>query len=149
MIEETKMATKCFLSGKKPVTLKKKVSHSHIRTNRKVRPNLQTVTILVGNNKKKVKVSTKMIKKGKTIGLKITKQQYKAAKRSATGLLGKSGLNNEDRSHTAVFFYPFPFASNRSIIFLICPLLRIQTNISLSTRRESRKSIVLHRKYQS
>tara|TARA_E500000331_G_C17036445_1_gene617548 strand:- start:356 stop:601 length:246 start_codon:yes stop_codon:yes gene_type:complete len=81
------MATKCFLSGKKPVTLKK-VSHSHIRTNRKVRPNLQTVTILVGNNKKKVKVSTKMIKKGKTIGLKITKQQYKAARRSATGLLG-------------------------------------------------------------
>lgn len=81
------MATKCFLSGKKPVTLKK-VSHSHIRTNRKVRPNLQTVTILVGNNKKKVKVATKMIKKGLTIGLKITKQQYKAAKRSASGLLG-------------------------------------------------------------
>ena len=81
------MASKCFLSGKKAVTLKK-VSHSHIRTNRKVRPNLQTVTIMVGNQKKKVKVSTKMIKAGKTIGLKITKQQYKAAKNNPGGLFG-------------------------------------------------------------
>lgn len=80
------MASNCFLSGKKPRVLKK-VSHSHIRTNRKVRPNLQTVTILVGNNKKKVQICTKMIKKGKTIGLKITNQQYKAAKRSKAGLL--------------------------------------------------------------
>jgi|GEM_PF-930369 len=79
------MATRCFLSGKKPVMLKK-VSHSHIRTNRKVRPNLQTVTITVGNNKKKVKVCTKMIKAGKTIGLRITNKQYKAAKRSRAGL---------------------------------------------------------------
>ena len=81
------MAKRCFISGKKPRVLKK-VSHSHIRTNRKVNPNLQTVTIVVGNNKKKVRVSTKMIKKGLTLGLKLTTQQYKQAKRSPQGLLG-------------------------------------------------------------
>ncbi|MBT3786076.1 50S ribosomal protein L28 [bacterium] len=81
------MAKRCFLSGKRPRVLKK-VSHSHIRTNHKVNPNLQTVTIQVGNNTKKVRVCTKMIKKGKTIGLKLTTQQYKAAKRSPQGLLG-------------------------------------------------------------
>ena len=58
-----------------------------------------------------------MIKKGKTIGLKITKQQYKAAKRSATGLLGKSGLNNEDRSHTAAFFFHFPSVKSLNNLF--------------------------------
>jgi large subunit ribosomal protein L28 len=80
------VARRCFLSGKKAVVLKK-VSHSHVRTNKRFKPNLQTVTITVGNNKKKVKVCTKMIKKGKTIGLKLTTQQYKAAKRSQSGLL--------------------------------------------------------------
>ncbi len=77
------MASKCFISGKKPVVLKK-VSHSHRRTNRRVKPNLQTVTIMVGNNKKKIKVSTKMIKAGKTVGLRLTQQQYKAAKRAGS-----------------------------------------------------------------
>jgi large subunit ribosomal protein L28 len=81
------MARRCFLSGKKAVTLKR-VSHSHIRTNHKFKPNLQTVTILVGNNKRKVKVCTKMIKAGKTIGLKITSKEYKRAKRSESGLMG-------------------------------------------------------------
>ncbi|MBW7877199.1 MAG: 50S ribosomal protein L28 [Candidatus Cloacimonetes bacterium] len=77
------MASKCFISGKKSVVLKT-VSHSHRRTNRRVFPNLQTVTIMVGNNKKKVKVCTKMIKAGKTVGLRLTHQQYKAAKRAGS-----------------------------------------------------------------
>jgi large subunit ribosomal protein L28 len=84
------VALRCFISGKKPVVLKK-VSHSHVRTNKKVKPNLQTVTIMVGNNKKKVRVCTKMIKKGKTIGLRLTKQQYKQVKRSPEGLSAAVG----------------------------------------------------------
>lgn len=73
------MALRCFISGKKTVVLKK-VSHSHVRTNKKVKPNLQTVSIIVGNNKKKVQVCARMIKKGKTTNLRLTMQQYKQMK---------------------------------------------------------------------
>ena len=79
------MPKKCFLSGK-GTKVGKNVSHSHRRTNRKVKPNLQKVTITVGNNKKRVRVSAKLIKKGKTIGLKVSMKAYKAAKRSGKGL---------------------------------------------------------------
>lgn len=81
------MARRCFLTGKGPRT-SKSVSHSHRRTNRKLKPNLQKVTIMVGNNKRKVKVSAKMIKKGATIGLRISKKAFRRAKRSTKGLNG-------------------------------------------------------------
>jgi len=79
------MPRRCLLTGKGTRSTKQ-VSHSHRRSNRTVKPNLQRVTIMVGNNKKRIKVTAKMIKKGATIGLRLTHKAYKKAKAALKGL---------------------------------------------------------------
>ncbi|MFN8016296.1 MAG: 50S ribosomal protein L28 [Acidimicrobiia bacterium] len=57
------MSGVCQVTGKRPVT-GKNVSHSHIRTNRWFRPNLQTKRFFVPSENRfvKLRVSTKGIK---------------------------------------------------------------------------------------
>jgi large subunit ribosomal protein L28 len=58
------MAWVCDVCGKKPST-GYTVSHSHRKTKRRWKPNLQTVTVGAENGNKRIKVCTKCLKAGK------------------------------------------------------------------------------------
>ncbi|HNR63588.1 MAG TPA: 50S ribosomal protein L28 [Thermotogota bacterium] len=58
------MAWVCEVCGKKPST-GYKVSHSHRKTKRRWKPNLQTVTVGSETGNKRIKVCTKCLKAGK------------------------------------------------------------------------------------
>jgi large subunit ribosomal protein L28 len=60
------MARKCDICGKGPMT-GNNVSHAHNLTKRKFYPNLQTVRVEGFGRKKKIKVCTECIKKGKVV----------------------------------------------------------------------------------
>ncbi|MDO4540704.1 MAG: 50S ribosomal protein L28 [Syntrophomonadaceae bacterium] len=55
---------KCEICGK-GVTFGKKYSHSHIRTNRQWKPNIQRVKAIVDGSPKKVYVCTRCLRSGK------------------------------------------------------------------------------------
>lgn len=55
---------KCEICGK-GVTFGKKYSHSHIRTNRQFRPNVQRVRVLVEKTPTKLYVCTRCLRSGK------------------------------------------------------------------------------------
>ncbi len=64
------MASVCDLCGKKP-GVGMSVSHSHVRTKRRWRPNIQTVRAAVkGRRSRKVDVCTSCLKAGKADALK-------------------------------------------------------------------------------
>ncbi len=58
------MAWICAVCGKKPST-GNKVSHSHRKTKRRWKPNLQNVTVGSETGNKRIKVCTKCLKAGK------------------------------------------------------------------------------------
>ena len=60
------MAVKCDICGKKPM-VGNNVSHAHNKTRRRWLPNLQTVRISHGGNRKKARVCTQCIRSGKTL----------------------------------------------------------------------------------
>jgi large subunit ribosomal protein L28 len=55
---------KCEICGK-GVTFGKKYSHSHIRTNRQWKPNVQRVRVLDNSTPKKMYVCTRCLRSGK------------------------------------------------------------------------------------
>lgn len=55
---------KCEICGK-GVSFGKKYSHSHIRTNRQWKPNVQRVRVLDDNTPKKMYVCTRCLRSGK------------------------------------------------------------------------------------
>jgi len=55
---------KCEVCGK-GVTFGKKYSHSHIRTNRQWKPNVQRVKVVVEGTPKKMYVCTRCLRSGK------------------------------------------------------------------------------------
>ncbi|MEQ8200795.1 MAG: 50S ribosomal protein L28 [Syntrophomonadaceae bacterium] len=55
---------KCEICGK-GVTFGKKYSHSHIRTNRQFKPNVQRVKVLVEKTPTKLYVCTRCLRSGK------------------------------------------------------------------------------------
>ncbi|MEA1961070.1 MAG: 50S ribosomal protein L28 [Bacillota bacterium] len=55
---------KCEICGK-GVTFGKKYSHSHIRTNRQWKPNVQRVKVVVDGTPKKIYVCTRCLRSGK------------------------------------------------------------------------------------
>lgn len=55
---------KCEICGK-GVTFGKKYSHSHIRTNRQWKPNVQRVKVVVDGTPKKMYVCTRCLRSGK------------------------------------------------------------------------------------
>ncbi|MDD4774933.1 MAG: 50S ribosomal protein L28 [Syntrophomonas sp.] len=55
---------KCDICGK-GVTFGKKYSHSHIRTNRQFKPNVQRVRVLVEKTPTKLYVCTRCLRSGK------------------------------------------------------------------------------------
>ena len=58
------MASVCEICGKKPC-FGKQVSHSHLRTNRRWKPNIQRVRAVVGKSTKRMNVCTGCLKAGK------------------------------------------------------------------------------------
>lgn len=58
------MANVCAICGK-GVRVGMSVSHSHIRTKRRWKPNLQKVKVLVDGAPKRIKVCTSCLKSGK------------------------------------------------------------------------------------
>lgn len=58
------MSKVCDVCGKTP-KFGKSISHSHIRTNRRWLPNIQTVRAVVGGATKRLNVCTSCIKAGK------------------------------------------------------------------------------------
>ncbi len=54
---------KCAITGKH-TSFKKQVSHSHTKTSRIVKPNLQTVRVNINGTHKKIKVSARALKSG-------------------------------------------------------------------------------------
>lgn len=58
------MAQVCDVCGKSP-RFGKSVSHSHVRTNRRWTPNIQTVRALVNGGVKRLRVCASCIKAGK------------------------------------------------------------------------------------
>ena len=57
------MSKVCEICGKHPVA-GRSVSHSHRTVNRKFRPNIQRVTIVMNGHAKKMNVCTTCLKKG-------------------------------------------------------------------------------------
>lgn len=55
---------KCDICGKS-VTFGKQYSHSHIRTNRPWKPNVQNVRVLVNGRPMKLKVCTRCLRSGR------------------------------------------------------------------------------------
>lgn len=55
---------KCEICGK-GVTFGKKYSHSHIRTNRQWKPNIQRVKVIVDQTPTKLNVCTRCLRSGK------------------------------------------------------------------------------------
>lgn len=55
---------KCEICGK-GVTFGKKYSHSHIRTNRQWKPNIQKVKVIVDGSPKRIYVCTRCLRSGK------------------------------------------------------------------------------------
>ncbi len=55
---------KCEICGK-GVTFGKRYSHSHIRTNRQFKPNVQRVKVLVEKTPTKLNVCTRCLRSGK------------------------------------------------------------------------------------
>ncbi len=49
----------------KSVTFGKKYSHSHIRTNREWKPNVQRVKVLINGSPQKISVCTRCLRSGK------------------------------------------------------------------------------------
>lgn len=49
----------------KSVTFGKKYSHSHIRTNRVWKPNVQKVRVMINGSPKKINVCTRCLRSGK------------------------------------------------------------------------------------
>lgn len=58
------MARKCDICGK-GVTSGMQVSHSHIRTKRQWRPNIQKVRAIVDGTPRKINVCTRCLRSGK------------------------------------------------------------------------------------
>ena len=58
------MARKCDICGK-TITFGNTISHSHIKTRRSWKPNLQRVTVTVNGKKKRLRVCARCLKKGK------------------------------------------------------------------------------------
>lgn len=58
------MSAVCDVCGRKP-QFGKSISHSHVRTNRRWTPNIQTVRTVVNGTPKRLKVCTSCIKAGK------------------------------------------------------------------------------------
>jgi large subunit ribosomal protein L28 len=58
------MARKCEICGKGPQS-GSRISHAHNVSNRKFYPNLQNVHVLVGGQKKKMRVCTRCIRSGR------------------------------------------------------------------------------------
>ncbi|MFH1454326.1 MAG: 50S ribosomal protein L28 [Armatimonadota bacterium] len=58
------MAKKCEICGKGPAT-GTAVTHSNIKTKRRWLPNLQTATLIIEGQKKKMKVCTRCIRTNK------------------------------------------------------------------------------------
>lgn len=55
---------KCEICGK-GVTFGKKYSHSHIRTNRQWKPNIQKVKVIIDGSPKKIYVCSRCLRSGK------------------------------------------------------------------------------------
>ncbi|MGI6413924.1 MAG: 50S ribosomal protein L28 [Syntrophomonadaceae bacterium] len=55
---------KCDICGK-GISFGKKFSHSHIRTNRQWKPNVQRVKVLINGTPKKLYVCTRCLRSGK------------------------------------------------------------------------------------
>ena len=55
---------KCEVCGK-GVTFGKKYSHSHIRTNRQWKPNIQRATVNINGNPKQISICTRCLKSTK------------------------------------------------------------------------------------
>ncbi|MEQ8236638.1 MAG: 50S ribosomal protein L28 [Syntrophomonadaceae bacterium] len=55
---------KCEICGK-GVTFGKKYSHSHIRTNRQWKPNIQRVKVIIDKTPTKLNVCTRCLRSGK------------------------------------------------------------------------------------
>ena len=55
---------KCEVCGK-GVTFGKKYSHSHIRTNRKWKPNIQRATVNIDGNNKQIYICTRCLRSTK------------------------------------------------------------------------------------
>lgn len=55
---------KCEICGK-AVTFGKKYSHSHIRTNRQWKPNVQRVKVIIDKTPTKINVCTRCLRSGK------------------------------------------------------------------------------------
>jgi large subunit ribosomal protein L28 len=58
------MALKCVICGK-TTTIGNAISHSHRRTKRRIKPNLQKISILLKGKKTKATVCTRCIKSKK------------------------------------------------------------------------------------
>lgn len=56
------MARKCYISDKKTI-FGNRVSHSNKKSSRKFKPNLHKVTVVINGKKKRIKVSTKWLRK--------------------------------------------------------------------------------------
>ncbi|MBN1756664.1 50S ribosomal protein L28 [bacterium] len=60
------MAKVCEICGKRPIT-GNNVSHSHHKTKRRWKPNLQSVKAVIDGKVKTIKVCTNCIKSGKVV----------------------------------------------------------------------------------
>ncbi|NLU50952.1 MAG: 50S ribosomal protein L28 [Syntrophomonadaceae bacterium] len=58
------MVAKCEVCGK-GIVFGKQYSHSHIRTNRKWKPNTQRVRVMLGGKPQKINVCTRCLRSGK------------------------------------------------------------------------------------
>ena len=58
------MVAKCYVWWK-GISFGKTYSHSHIRTNRQWKPNIQRVKAIVDNTPKKISVCTRCLRSGK------------------------------------------------------------------------------------
>lgn len=60
------MAAVCDVCGRAPM-FGKRVSHSHVRTNRRFNPNIQRVRAVVDGNTKRINVCTTCIKSDRVV----------------------------------------------------------------------------------
>jgi len=65
------MARKCDICGK-TITFGNTISHSHIKTRRSWKPNLQNVTVTVNGKKQKMRVCARCLKKGKEFNTAVS-----------------------------------------------------------------------------
>ena len=65
------MARKCDICGK-TITFGNTISHSHIKTRRSWKPNLQKVTVTINGKKQKKRVCARCLKKGKEFNIAVS-----------------------------------------------------------------------------